>query len=150
MSVRDKILIEATRQFAARGFDGSTLQDIADAVGVRKPSLLYHFSSKETLRLAVLDQLLSCWRERVPRLLMAAASGKDQFEAVTHELISFFTSDTDRARLLLREALDRPEEMRELLKEHVTPWVGTVCDQIRRVDNLAGLSQELHRRRSIA
>jgi AcrR family transcriptional regulator len=130
--VREQILEEATRLFAARGFDGASLQDIASAVGVRKASLLYHVASKEELRREVLVRLLARWRERVPRLLLAAASGRDQFEAVTSELVEFFAADPDRARLLLREALDRPAEMRELLEAHVRPWIETVCDQVRK------------------
>ncbi len=130
--VREQILEEATRQFAAKGFDGTSLQDIASAVGIRKASLLYHVSSKAALRQEVLVQILARWRERVPRLLMAAASGRDQFETIMSELIEFFASDPDRARLLLREALDRPREMRDLLDTHVRPWIETICDQIRK------------------
>ena len=58
MDVRQSILETATRLFAAHGFDGTSLQDIAESVGIRKASLLYHFPAKEKLRLAVLDRLL--------------------------------------------------------------------------------------------
>jgi len=131
MAVREQILKEATKQFAARGYEGTSLQAVADAVGIRKASLLYHFPSKKHLRSAVLDRLLSRWRERVPRLLLAATSGKDQFEAVIQEVVRFFVADPDRARILVREALDRPDEMRHLLEVHVQPWAGMVCNHIR-------------------
>lgn len=131
MSVRDEILSKATQLFASRGFDGTSLQDIAKAVGIKKASLLYHFPSKEELRRSVLFQLLAHWRERVPRLLMAATSGKGQFDSLMQEMVGFFAADPDRARLLLREVLDRPEEMRQLLEAHVRPWVCTVCEHIR-------------------
>jgi len=131
VSVRDEILSTATRLFASRGFDGTSLQDIAKAVGIKKASLLYHFPSKEDLRRNVLFQLLAHWREQVPRLLMAATSGKGQFDSLMQEMVGFFASDPDRARLLLREVLDRPEEMRQHLEAHVRPWVCTVCEHIR-------------------
>ena len=57
--VRDQVLHEATRLLARHGFEGTSLQAVADAVGVKKPSVLYHFKSKEDLRQAVLDSLLS-------------------------------------------------------------------------------------------
>ena len=40
MDVRAKILTAATRLFAQKGVDGTSLQEISDAVGVRTPSLL--------------------------------------------------------------------------------------------------------------
>lgn len=132
MEAREQILTEATRLFAAQGFDGTSLSQIAAAVGIRKPSLLYHFASKEALRLAVLDRVLERWNEVLPRLLMAAASGERRFESVIRETVGFFTADPDRARLLTREILDRPEDMQRRLQTYVQPWVGVVADYIRK------------------
>ncbi|MBI4700130.1 MAG: TetR/AcrR family transcriptional regulator [Deltaproteobacteria bacterium] len=131
MDARSEILRAATKLFAARGFDGTSLRQIADAVGIRKPSLLYHFSTKEALLKAVLGEVLERWNEVLPRLLMAAASGERRFEAVMHEMTGFFAEDPDRARLLLREILDRPAQMRRQLARHVAPWVRVVADYIR-------------------
>jgi len=132
VEARDKIVVEATRLFAANGFDATPLQEIADAVGIRKASLLYHFPSKDELRRSVLDTMLSHWNEALPRLLQAAASGEDQFQAIVKEMVRFFTTDPDRARLLVREVLDRPEETKELIGERIRPWVDIVCDYIRK------------------
>jgi len=129
--MRQQILVEATRLFAARGFDGTSLQDLADAVGIRKPSLLYHFNSKAELRRGVLEELLSHWQDVLPRLLLAATSGLRRFDAITRELVTFFTDSPDRARLLVREALDRPVELRASIVDNVSPWVKVVCDNIR-------------------
>jgi TetR/AcrR family transcriptional regulator len=123
---------QATRLFAARGFFGASLRDIAKAVGIRKPSLLYHFPSKDELRQSVLEQMLARWNEAVPKLLRAATSGQEQFDAILQETIKFFCADPDRARLLLRELLDRPAEMAPLIEEHVEPWARIVSDYIRK------------------
>ncbi len=132
-NARDQILEAATREMAARGADAATLQAIADAVGIRKPSVLYHFPSKEALRQAVLGRLVGHWNQALPRIFRATAGdGPGRFEAVMRELVHFFVEDPDRARLLLRELLDRPGEMRPLLAEHVRPWVDLVADTIRR------------------
>jgi len=127
-----QILEQATRLFAARGFVGASLQDIAKAVGIRKPSLLYHFPSKDDLRRKVLEQMLEHWNEVVPSILRAATSGREQFDAIGEETIKFFSEDPDRARLLLRELLDRPEEMGALIVERVQPWTEVVVQYIRK------------------
>lgn len=130
--VRTRILRTATRLFAAQGFDGTSLQTIADEVGVAKASLLYHFPSKEELRGAVLDQLLSHWNDVLPRLLEAATTGEHRFESLISEVVGFFTADADRARLLVREMLDRPDELEALFREYLGPWMTILSDYIRR------------------
>ena len=133
MSARDQILESATRLMAARGFEAMSLQAIADEVGIRKPSILYHFASKDALRGAVLDRLLAHWGVVLPRLLMASArDGAGRFEALMGELVAFFAADADRARLLVRELLDRPAAMRDYLAEFVAPWIHMVAEQIRK------------------
>jgi TetR/AcrR family transcriptional regulator len=131
VDVRDQILREATRLFAGQGFDGTSVQEVADAVGIRKPSLLYHFASKDELRIAVLDDVLAHWNHVIPTIVLKAAR-EQQFEALMDAITSFFTDDPDRARLLLRETIDRPDDMRERLVTHVRPWIQLVADQLER------------------
>jgi TetR/AcrR family transcriptional regulator len=130
--VPTRALRVATRLLAERGFEGTSLQDVADEVGVRKPSLLYHFASKDALRAAVFEQMLGHWNETLPRILHAATSGEDRFDAVLGEMIRFFQADTDRARLLLREVLDRPHAMAVVMKARMRPWIESVSAYIRK------------------
>ena len=136
--VRAATLVEAARLFASRGFDGASLQDIAGAVGVTKPAVLHHFPSKEHLRRAVLDGILNHWNRTLPRLLVAVTAtrnpttaSQERFDAVFGELVRFFAEDPDRARILLRETLDRPEEMRAMLRRFVRPWLSSVSGYVR-------------------
>jgi AcrR family transcriptional regulator len=50
----DGILDRAAELFARRGFAKTSVQDVADAVGLSKAGLLHHFPSKEALHAAVL------------------------------------------------------------------------------------------------
>lgn len=121
----------ATQLFARHGYEGVSLQAIAERVGVTKQTLLYHFSSKDVLRKAVLDQVFAHWRERLPQMLEAVTSGHGRFDALTRELFRFFEADADRARLLVRELLDNPDEMRRMLADNLRPWVLLVAQYIR-------------------
>ena len=52
----ERILDVAEELFAERGYDGTTLRDVATRVGVRPPSLYNHFASKDALYAAVLER----------------------------------------------------------------------------------------------
>jgi AcrR family transcriptional regulator len=131
MDTSAQIRDAAMRLFARDGFDGTPLQAIADDVGITKQTLLYYYPSKEELRRAVLGQLIEHWRQTLPRLLDAVTSGERKFEALTGELVRFYYADPDRARLILREMLDRPDDMRALLVEGLRPWLLLVAEYIR-------------------
>jgi AcrR family transcriptional regulator len=53
---REQILTAAAEAFAASGFRGTSLADVAARVGVSQPGLLHHYPSKEALILAVLER----------------------------------------------------------------------------------------------
>jgi AcrR family transcriptional regulator len=83
---RTRLLEEAIRQFGKRGYEGTSLDAVAEAVGVRKQTLLYYFSTKEAL-------LEACVREasrRVAEALTAAleeeSSPSRKTDAVIHAL----------------------------------------------------------------
>ncbi|HMJ52439.1 MAG TPA: TetR family transcriptional regulator [Polyangiaceae bacterium] len=131
MDTSAQIRDAAMRLFARDGFNGTPLQAVADEVGITKQTLLYYYPSKEELRRAVLGQLIEHWRQTLPRLLEAVTSGSGRFEALTGELVRFYHTDPDRARLILREMLDRPDDMRALLVEGLRPWLLLVAEYIR-------------------
>ncbi len=130
-SMREKILKEALRLFSERGFEGTSLQCIADAVGIQKPSLIYHFPSKEVLREQVVESLVIYWKNELPKMLTASASEPDQLVSTMNALVNFFLEDVNRARLVVREMMDRPEETFALLREHVSPWTKLIGDYLR-------------------
>jgi AcrR family transcriptional regulator len=57
---RQSILAAAHAVFAARGYRGGSLQDVADRAGMSQTSLLHYFPSKSELLLAVLN-----WRDSI-------------------------------------------------------------------------------------
>ncbi|MEQ1503862.1 MAG: TetR/AcrR family transcriptional regulator [Myxococcota bacterium] len=131
-NVRTRILTEATHLFAVQGYDGSSIEEIARAAGITRPTLVYHFGSKAELRDQVLATLLGHWRDELPRVLSAATTGSDRFRSAFDAVASFFRSDAARGRLLIRELLDRPEAMAELFRVHLQPWTQLIADYIRR------------------
>jgi TetR/AcrR family transcriptional regulator len=129
---KDRILDIALHRFAQAGFEGTSLADIAADAGMRKPSLLYHFASKDALRVATLEHLLARWRDGIPEIMAAASSGENRFDRVLAACLEFFSASPDRARLFLRENLDHPAMVREVLHRDLGPWLDVLADYIRR------------------
>jgi AcrR family transcriptional regulator len=129
-AARRRILTHATRLFAEDGFDGTSLQDVADAVGVSKPAVLHHFGTKEDLRRATLDAIFAHWSLELPKVLLSASASGDRVDGVLAEVMRFFREDPNRARMLLREALDRPKELASLLRGPSRQWLRAVSGYV--------------------
>jgi AcrR family transcriptional regulator len=103
---KEEILDVATRLFAERGYEGTSMNDVAERVGMRKASLFYHFATKDALYEAVLDRLVASLQAALEAIYVSSGTFEDRLDAVTETLVTVLASHPYAARLLLREAMD--------------------------------------------
>ncbi|MCU6433539.1 TetR/AcrR family transcriptional regulator [Undibacterium sp. Jales W-56] len=69
----------SARLFREKGYDATTVRDIANAVGMRSGSPFYHFKSKQEILAAVMEEGLVAGLEEVERIVASDMSALDKF-----------------------------------------------------------------------
>ncbi|MCA9704820.1 MAG: TetR/AcrR family transcriptional regulator [Myxococcales bacterium] len=122
----ERVLEAAELSFAAEGFRGAKLADIADRAGIRRPSLLYHFGTKEALYAQTVERCFA----RLRQALLAAMSAEGDFPArlgrTVARYVEFLDAEPQLARIVLRELLDGQGPGRAILLRQVVPLLDVV------------------------
>jgi TetR/AcrR family transcriptional regulator len=118
---RDRVLQVAQNLFAERGYRGTSLRDIARRIGIKAPSLLHHFPSKEQLYMAVLDRIFEGMEDSASTVLM----GRDAFQERTRRAITgaidYIAGRPDSIRIIWREMTEESGVGRQLFKRRIPP-----------------------------
>lgn len=95
---RERVLLQAHTLFLERGFAEVSMQQIADAVGMTKASLYYHFRNKEDL----FAHVVKYETERMIQGIRSELDGVDSFEEQLMRLacFAFTVRRTDMGRLM--------------------------------------------------
>ena len=122
MSTKERILDEALTLFSENGYDGTSVEQIAEKVGIKAPSLYKHFKGKEDILNAIIDNAEAhyeesfCSEKHIGRL----PESKEQFLRAAMEKISFTLHDPmiRKIRKFLVQEQFRSERLAEITTRH--------------------------------
>ena len=116
-----ELVREALRAFGARGYDGTTLEAVAEAAGIRKQTLLYYFPTKEDLFDACVDALIDGLERSLRRVLGGPEEGLDRVESVIRTLFRL-AEHWPEFPLFMREAARRSPQVVQRIADALEPF----------------------------
>jgi AcrR family transcriptional regulator len=121
---RAQLLAAAARVYARRGFDGATVDEIADEAGFTKGAVYDHFGSKENLMLALLDEHLAAQIAEQIALFDPSIETAERPRAGADRWIRRLEEDPDAFRLFVETWVhaQRDEELRVRVAAGMEAW----------------------------
>ncbi len=133
--VRGRILREATRLFAERGYGGASVREIVESAGVTKPVLYYHYGNKEGLFLEAVRLHMARLGQVMSDAVAGAGTVVERLECFLKEYLAWLDGNQDALKLMVacRHTPDdgQPElDMMSMHRQHGEILAGLLADGV--------------------
>lgn len=132
---RDRILDAAEQIFSQRGYAATRIEDISTTVGIRKPSVIHHFTGKQELHDEVMNRIYTALLDATHAALDTPPEDELPIFTIANAWLDFIASRPPAGRLFLRSAVDNSfatarvgPEARELVEK----WTSAVQDVVKK------------------
>jgi AcrR family transcriptional regulator len=100
---REQLIAIGRQLFAERGFDATSIEEVAARAKVSKPVIYEHFGGKEGLYAVVVDREVRALLDRITNAL-TAGHPRELLEQAALALLDYIEQETDGFRVLVRES----------------------------------------------
>src|SRR4051794_29885442 len=101
---REQLVQVGRTLFAERGFDGTSIEEIAARAKVSKPVVYEHFGGKEGLYAVVVDREMTDLLNRLTAVLSAGPRPRELVEQAALALLTYIEEEADGFRILSRDS----------------------------------------------
>ena len=101
---REQLLDIGRSLFAQKGFDATSVEEIAQKAGVSKPVVYEHFGGKEGLYAVVVDREMRALLDSITGALTSQGHPRELLERAAFALLDYVESSTDGFRILVRDS----------------------------------------------
>jgi TetR/AcrR family transcriptional regulator len=136
---RSKILNAAEKEFALHGYKGARVQKIADRADLPKTNVLYYFKSKESLYLALLEDILRLWNSRFDE----ATSDDDPAEVLANYIadkMEISRCRPDASKMFALEIINGAPNLNEFFNDQHASWMAGRVNVIKQWIDLGKLA----------
>jgi TetR/AcrR family transcriptional regulator, cholesterol catabolism regulator len=131
---RELIIRTAARLFREKGYESTSVRELADAVKLQSGSLFFHFRSKEEILLSILESGLLRSVAILDRHLAKARTPREKLAAILHgHLTAVLGEERDAFTVVLRDwrGLSTPSRKRVIaLRDQYESHIAKVLDEI--------------------
>lgn len=100
---REQLIRVGTQLFSERGFEATSVEEIAHVAGVSKPVVYEHFGGKEGLYAVVVDREMATLHEAITESLVKNRA-RVRLELVALALLTYIEEHTEGFRILVRDS----------------------------------------------
>lgn len=100
---RQRIVESAARLFAARGFLGASIADVAEASSMSKSLIYHYYASKEDILFDVMHSHVKALLDTAEAVAAGPGTAEAKLRALTRQFIQLYLGAADRQRVLLNE-----------------------------------------------
>ncbi len=116
-----RILAAAEDVFAQFGYNGASLETIAERAGLSKQNMLYYFSSKEILYHRVLKNILDLWLEKMTLLEQAGEDPAAMLENYIRGKFEISRTHPNGSKVFANEIINGAPHLKEYLSQRLLP-----------------------------
>ncbi|BDX06433.1 TetR family transcriptional regulator C-terminal domain-containing protein [Planctobacterium marinum] len=116
-----KIIKAAVTVFANKGYQGATVQEVAEQAGLPKANVLYYFKSKQGIYEAVLSDILSLWNSSFDH----ATPEDEPAEALSRyirEKLEISRTNPEASKIFAMEMIKGAEQLSDEIKAGMVSW----------------------------
>ncbi|HUS85503.1 MAG TPA: TetR/AcrR family transcriptional regulator [Anaerolineales bacterium] len=110
---RSDIIQAAAQIFRQKGYHGTSMQDIADAVHLQKASLYHHISGKQEILVDILDRALDLLIEDIETVAKSDIKPEEKVLQAMQAYVGRLTEDTDLAAVLMQEHRSLADDLQD-------------------------------------
>jgi TetR/AcrR family transcriptional regulator, cholesterol catabolism regulator len=121
---RQEILRTAARLFQQRGYDATSMNDVAAALKLSKGGLYHHFQSKDEILFEIMDHAMQITEERVVNPVRSIADPEERLRALIRLHIEVVLSPRDREiTVMLHENHPLPPSLRKRINSRKKDYI---------------------------
>jgi AcrR family transcriptional regulator len=116
LPLQQRLVLVATRLFAAQGYDATSVQQIVEAAGVTKGALYHHFTCKDDLLYEVYHHVLAEQTRRMEEIADGPGDAAQRLAAVVGDVIASSVANLDELIVFFRSMHLLPDAQQKTVR----------------------------------